>query len=191
MADRLYLSLWARGYSAMKMLRHFSTLLRHFPVSRLMPEMALRIYDTERVEPPSYERYYPDHNALDSLLDDCRERANISSGYEVELCWDLWQWSDGEWALRPVKALLNCHGPEFQSEQGESFLIEFGPEDHFLPQPQLPGNSLPMAQGNIQSLLKLVHDLDNALDLERRVLWSESGGNFAERLQTELQRTVQ
>jgi hypothetical protein len=52
---------------------------------------------------------------------------------------------------------------------------------NFLPQPELP-NHLRMAQSNIRSLLKLTHDLDDALGGERR-LWSESGENFAEKLQ--------
>jgi hypothetical protein len=171
------------------MARHFATAVRQFPFSRLMPEFALRVYDSERVEPPAFERYYQDANAIDTMLDDCRERAQPAAGYELEACWDLWRWNDGEWALRAVKILINCHGPEFQSEMGETFLLEFGGEETFLPQPHLPGNSLPMIQGNIRSLLKLVQDLESALRPVKRQLWSESGGNFAERLQAELLQT--
>jgi hypothetical protein len=39
-----------------------------------------------------------------------------------------------------------------------------------------------MIQSNIQSLLKLVHDLDDALPVETRRLWSESGDNFSDKL---------
>jgi hypothetical protein len=39
-----------------------------------------------------------------------------------------------------------------------------------------------MVQSNIKSLLKLVHDLDDALPVETRRLWSESGENFSEKL---------
>ena len=42
-------------------------------------------------------------------------------------------------------------------------------------------------QSNIKSLLKLVHDLDDALPVETRRLWSESGENFSEKLQQALQ----
>jgi len=31
-------------------------------------------------------------------------------------------------------------------------------------------------------MLKYVHAIDEALPIERRSLWTESGGNFAERL---------
>jgi hypothetical protein len=43
-----------------------------------------------------------------------------------------------------------------------------------------------MVRANIQSLLRLVHDMDDRLKVERRQLWSESGVNFAERLETTL-----
>ena len=39
-----------------------------------------------------------------------------------------------------------------------------------------------MIQFNIKSLLKLVHDLDDALPTETRLLWSESCENFSEKL---------
>ena len=43
-----------------------------------------------------------------------------------------------------------------------------------------------MVRSNIRSLLHLVHTLDDALAVDRRQLWSESGVNFAERLQSAL-----
>jgi hypothetical protein len=39
----------------------------------------------------------------------------------------------------------------------------------------------------VQSLLRLVHDLEEKLSVERRLLWSESGENFAEKLRESLQ----
>jgi hypothetical protein len=46
-------------------------------------------------------------------------------------------------------------------------------------------------QSNIKSLLKLVHDLDDALPVETRLLWSESGENFAEKLHQALTATAE
>jgi hypothetical protein len=43
-----------------------------------------------------------------------------------------------------------------------------------------------MTQSNIKSLLKLVHDLDDVLSVSKRRLWTESGENFAEKLQEAL-----
>ncbi len=63
--------------------------------------------------------------------------------------------------------------------------IEFGIDTHFLPQRDLPDNFY-MTQSNITSLLKLVHDLDDGLSVDKRLLWTESGENFAEKLQEAL-----
>jgi hypothetical protein len=40
-----------------------------------------------------------------------------------------------------------------------------------------------MTESNIKSMLRLVHELDSALPVARRKLETESGENFAERLQ--------
>ena len=113
-----------------------------------------------------------------------------------------------EWKLAPARVALCCFGPEFnQSPSRSGFAsvearrtsviafphpdedaaigcaleIEFGIDANFLPQPDLP-DSPRMIESNIKSLLKLVHDLDDALPVETRRLWSESGENFAEKL---------
>ena len=39
-----------------------------------------------------------------------------------------------------------------------------------------------MVQSNIKSLLKLVHDGDDGLPVEKRRLWTESGEDFSEKL---------
>ena len=72
-------------------------------------------------------------------------------------------------------------GPEDDGAIGCALEIEFGIDANFLPQPDLP-DSPRMIESNIKSLLKLVHDLDDALPVETRRLWSESGENFAEKL---------
>ena len=40
-----------------------------------------------------------------------------------------------------------------------------------------------MAQSNLRGLLRLAHELEGALPVEKRRLWSESGENFAARLE--------
>jgi hypothetical protein len=71
--------------------------------------------------------------------------------------------------------------PDEDAALGCALEIEFGIDANFLPQPDLP-DSPHMIESNIKSLLKLVHDLDDALPVETRRLWSESGENFAEKL---------
>src|SRR6202043_2829083 len=88
---------------------------------------------------------------------------------------------DGDWKLTPSRAALVCFGPGFEREDDTHLELEFGIDTTFLPQTELPGSLLNI-QSNIKSLLKLVHDLDDALPVETRRLWSESGQNFAEKL---------
>lgn len=199
MPDRLYLSCRVAGFSANNQLRHFATLLRKFPFSRLEPEFALRIYDTERVEPAVFERYYAGLEEFDTMMNDARTYAGAQLGFEVDAHWDLWQW-DTDWALRPTRVVLNCFGPEFDSPSGENFLVEFGLEDQFLP-PESGASATShqvshhrFVRENVQSLLKFVHDVDNAMAPELRRLWTDAGEdaegeNFAIRLQRALELT--
>jgi hypothetical protein len=131
---------------------------------------------------------------------------NADACYRLETWWDLWQF-DTDWKLAPARVALCCFGPEFNQSPasvpalhdpqrppvivfpypqddaaiGCALEIEFGIDANFLPQPDLP-DSPRLIESNIKSLLKLVHDLDDALPVETRRLWSESGENFAEKL---------
>lgn len=114
--------------------------------------------------------------------------------------------SGDEWKIAPARVALCCFGPDFQQSPsgqesppqverpsvivfpsgddvglGCALEVEFGLDANFLPQPDLP-DSPRLIESNIKSLLKLVHDLDDALPVETRRLWSESGENFAEKL---------
>lgn len=169
MSDRLFLSGWVPGFSANNQMRHFATLLRKFPFSRLEPEFALRVYDAERAEPALFERYYAGLEEFDTMMSDARSYTGAQLGYEIDAHWELWVW-DQDWALRPTRVLLNCFGPEFDSPSGENLLVEFGLEDQFLPPAGVPGTHHRFVRENIQSLLKFVHDVDNALALTKRRL---------------------
>ena len=187
--DRLYLSYWMRGWTEHNMLRHFATLLRKFPYSRLSPSMQLRIFEDELVEPPVFEHLYDGANEFDLMIEEAKQHQSPHFGYELEAQWDLWQLTKQEWTLAPVRVSLFCFGPAFGALNRDHLEVDFGLEGHFLPQPGVVGNSLPMVQSNIRSLLKLVHDLDGSLNGERRQLWSESGDNFAEKLESALALT--
>ena len=122
-----------------------------------------------------------------SVIASASEFQNADACYELESAWDLWT-LDQEWRLAPSRVLLTCSGPEFANETGENLRIDFGLDEQFLPS---RGEDLRMVRANIQSLLRLVHDLDETLGADRRQLWSESGGNFAERLGAELRHIEQ
>jgi hypothetical protein len=184
-SDRLYLSCWLRGFSESSMLRHFETLLALFPFSKLAARgPVLRVYAIELAEPPLLEREFahggPKPAMVESIVESAREFVDTDCCLEVEAGWDLWQWN-GEWKLAPAAVTLLCFGPGFESDADDHLRIEFGPDFHFLPLEGVEG-SLRMSRSNLLSLLHLVGDIERALPVERRRIWSESGANFAELL---------
>jgi hypothetical protein len=185
MADQLYLSYWLNGFTAQNMSRHYEKMLRLFPYSRLMfGASVFRIIPIAYSEPAIAEQALAMPDGIERVLTLMKEFHSADCSYRMETSWDLWQFEGSEWKIAPAKAALSCFGPEFQDSEAQ-LDVEFGIDALFLPQPGLP-NAAQMAQFNVKSLLKLVHDLDNALNVDRRRLWSESGENFSERLQTAL-----
>jgi hypothetical protein len=180
MSDRLYLSCWVRGFSESNMLKHFETLVGLFPYSKLaLRGPVLRVYALERVEPPVMEREFLPGPSAGEIASFAAEMARPDCAVEVEASWDLWQHDGEDWKLGPAPVTLVCSGPDFDNENGDNLRIEFGLDSRFLPIEGLQG-SVRMGQSNLRSLLHLVSQLETALPLEKRKLWSESGTNFAE-----------
>src|ERR1700733_587269 len=221
MADQLFLSYWLRNYSDSTMLRNYEKLLRLFPFSRLGQQPStFKIMAVDVSEPVVAEIPYAPPVPIDDVLAIAKDFQNADACYRLEAWWDLWQFtseqSNAEWKLAPVRVALCCFGPEFNQSPtahpgefdtqrtpviafpnssddaaiGCALEIEFGIDANFLPQPDLP-DSPRMIESNIKSLLKLVHDLDDALPVETRRLWSESGENFAEKLHQALTRVAE
>ena len=107
--------------------------------------------------------------------------------FSVESWWDLWQY-EGDWKLAPARVQLACFGPDFDNGterllgEQEDLRIDFGVDSRYLPRPDLTGSGR-MTESNIKSMLRLVHELDSTLPVAQRRLETESGENFAERLQ--------
>jgi hypothetical protein len=181
MSDRLYLSCRVQGFNDSNMLRHFGKMLAQFPYSKLAQRgSVLRVYALEHVEPPVVEREFAAGADASALVAIAREFARADCCVEVDAAWDLWQF-DGDWKLRPAAVTLSCFGPEFEQERDDHLRIDFGLDSRFLPNPGIEGWAR-MGQSNLRSLVHLVGEIEKALPLERRQLWSESGVNFAELL---------
>jgi hypothetical protein len=182
MADQLFLSYRLRGFTESSMLRYYERLLRAFPYSRLTQTgSTLRISAISWDEPPLMETPIESPPDIDRILEIVREFASNDCGVQLETKWDLWQFEE-DWSVQPARVVLSCFGPGFESEKNDHLRIDFGIDTLFLPQKELP-NHLFMAQSNIRSLLHLVGELDKALNAESRRLWTDSGENFAERIQ--------
>jgi hypothetical protein len=186
-SDRLYLSCWlrlsheTRGFDAASMLRHFIAMLEVFPFSKLARRgPLLRVYAIDYAEPPLLEREFAPGTPPEMIVEAAREFMHEDCTCQVETFWDLWQ-HDQEWKLEPAAITLACFGPGFENETKDHLRIEFGLDARFLPQPNIAGSAR-LVQSNIRSLLHLVGELKQSLNLERQQLWSESGVNFAELL---------
>jgi hypothetical protein len=185
MADQLYLSYWLRGFSEGNMLRKFERLLRTFPFSGASTAVTtLRIYAMEFAEPPLLEVSFPRPAGPEAIVEAAAQFQNADCAFLVGDAWDLWQRDNG-WQLSPAGVVLTCFGPQFQNEEGDHLRLELGLDSHFLPPPGQASAS-GKVRSNIRSLLRLSHDLDGALPVERRLLWTESGENFAEKLRQTL-----
>jgi hypothetical protein len=181
-ADLLYLSYWLRGFSEDNMLRRLGQALRLFPFSSASGGVTtMRIYAIEYAEPPLLETFYDVPPEIDAVMGAAAEFQSADCAYLAGGYWDLWQ-HDGGWRLAPAPVLLGCYGPQFDNEVGDQLRIELGLDSHFLPAPGLP-ESASKAQSNIRSVLRLAHDLDRALPVKKRRLWTESGEDFSARLQ--------
>ncbi len=185
MSDRLYLSCWLRGFSESSLPRHFETLLGLFPFSKLAARgPALRVYAIKMAEPPLLEREFasggPTAAMASAIVEEAREFVEADCCLEVEASWDLWQWN-GEWKLAPAAVTMLGFGPDFETDGEDHLRLEFGPDFRFLPINGVEG-SLRMGRSNLLSLLHLVGDIERALPIQRRRIWSESGANFAELL---------
>ena len=107
--------------------------------------------------------------------------------YQVESWWDLWQF-EADWELRPARVAIACFGPRFDNgtelglDEQEDLRIDFGVDIHYLPRADAEGGAR-LIESNIKSLLRLVHELELRLPVQKRRLETESGENFAERLQ--------
>jgi hypothetical protein len=179
MPDRLYVSCWLRNWNESNILRHYEKLLGLFPFSKLArrgPE--LRIYALEHIEPPQLERDFPPGNEPHVLIEAAAEFMHEDSLCETDTFWDLWQF-EKEWQLAPSGVILSCYGPGFDNEIGDHLRVDFGLETQFVPDPQIEGG-IRMGQSNLKSLVHFIHEIERALPLERRQLWSESGENPAE-----------
>jgi hypothetical protein len=181
MPDQLNLSLWVRRFDDETMLRHFEELLRVFPFSRLRAGIgALRIGAIDYAEPTLFEQAFTEAVEPGEVIELCRDFENADCIFAVDGWWELWRYEQ-EWQLKPAPVTLTCFGPEFDNELEDHLRITLGAELDFLPQPGAP-QAAQKTQSNLAGLVRLAREIGAALPVERRSLWSDSGENFAERL---------
>jgi hypothetical protein len=189
--DQLFLSIWLDRHAQANRLRYFRQLLSLFPFSqREQPQSTISVHAVDLTEPPLLEKAMNGPIDLAEIEPVFSEYQGDDIAFELESWWDLWQF-DGDWKLRPTRVSLSCFSRQFDNgtdrerTEQEDLRIDFGVDSTFLPSPDIPGSAR-LIESNVKSLLRLVHDFESALPTRSRVLATESGENFAERLQRTL-----
>lgn len=186
MSDRLTLSCWLRNFGPLSMIPQWEKLLGVFPFSKLSQRSTvLRVYAVNLSEPVIFERAYaPPFDPAEAVAIS-REFQHEDCAYQLECAWDLMELGEQDWQMGPVNVSLWCFGPEFDNDTTDHVRVEFGLEDTFLPSPD-DDASIRASHTNLRSLMRLVDQISTKLPVERKHLWSESGVNFAQKLQAAL-----
>ncbi len=147
MANRAYVSAWARDYSEETQLATFGRLLETVPLPeswRGFTSLIVRAVDA--AESPVREwdlRGLPVSAA--EIMELLREHSGGDMAYEVRAPWELWIFDveAGRWKRTPQVLEITCHGPDYDggiaAEQGH-FLIDIGFEHLFTGHAGLLGN---------------------------------------------------
>lgn len=185
MPDQVYLSLWIRNFQESNMLRHFDNLLHAFPFSKLRPGIAgVRVHAIEESEPAVFEQVFTGPVDPSDAVELSAEFQNRDCAFVVDGWWELWQPGEG-WTLAPSPVTLFCFAPDFENPEGDNLRIQLGPESLFLPDPDSE-ESIVRARSNLRSLVRLMKELRSALPVTRQHVWTESGADFAARLDAAL-----
>ena len=199
MAERFYLGLWLRDHDGSNMLSHFRVLLESFPYSQTHPRLrGVRVYPLSWTEHPVLEEDFAEEGAeLEHGLRLASDFLHDDYAYEAEAFWDLWIFQKnggpGAWKVAPRLVRLLCHGPGFEEgaqNQGD-LTVDFGLDTPFraAEEPSDPRARVvtidhrDRLKGNIEKLLEFVRVVNERLPVEKKLIWTESGENFAELIQ--------
>lgn len=188
MTDQLYLSIWLPDALRNRRTHYFEKLLPIVPFSqREQGQSTLTVQAVSVTEPPLLERPMNGPVGLAEVIEILRDFQGDDVSYRLESWWDLWIYSGDDWQIAPARVAIAAFGPDFDnggslavSEQ-EDLRVDFGVDTAFLPDAGLPGSGK-LIESNIKSLLHVVHEIEDAIPVEKRLLETESGENFAEKL---------
>ncbi len=194
MSDSLYLSLWFPSFDVADMLPHALGVMRYFPFSKQQPGITyLAVHPVSWKEPTVLEqRFRPGVSPEEAILL-ASDLLHEDYAYTFEAFWDLWKLNaDGPWTLQPSQVKFLVHGLQFDDEffqEAGHVEVDFGPDTAFLHEgvalsPQVEEH----VRANVQKLVEFVNQVEKNSAATARLLWSESGENFAQKLIARLQK---
>jgi hypothetical protein len=148
MANRAYVSFWARDRSAETLLDRLERFLGTFPVSsaprRGFTGLTIRVLSPAESPLVEHDLRGSVATAAD-VIALAREHDSADSSYEVEGHWDIWQRNleTGAWQKGPERVLLICNGRSYDdgvADTSGDFLADIGFEHLFTGHAGLLGN---------------------------------------------------
>ncbi len=195
--DQLFLSIWLDRSGRANRRRQFEKLLRLFPFSqRKQPQSTVSVLAVSSDEPPLLEKPMNGPIDIDEVIEMLADYQGGDLAYSLESWWDLWVFTNGDWSMAPTRVLLSCFELDFDNGTGvanqeqEDLRIDFGVDTHYLPDAEIIGSGK-LIESNVKSLLRFVHEADTELKVGKRQLQTESGENFAARLELALREVSQ
>jgi len=194
LADSLFLSLWFPSFEVEDMLPHALAVMRQFEFSAQQPGVTyVALHPVSWNEPTILEqRFNPGISAEEAVLV-ASDLLHEDYAYVFEAAWDLWRFDDEQkqWKLQPSQVRFVVHGEEFEDEayrQEGHVQIDFGFDSLFLQEEvQLTSEAERRLRANVQKLVDLTGKIETHSGASRRLLWSESGENLAQKLVARLQ----
>jgi len=193
--DSLYLSLWFPSFGLEDMLPRTLAVMRQFPFSSAQPGIGYAsIHPVSWSEPTILEqRFRPPVPAEQAVLL-AADLLHEDYAYLFDAAWDLWVPVDDrrQWSLEPRPAEFLVHGAEFDDgayAQKGNIEVDLGLDSPFLQEDvQLTSEAEIRVRANVQKLVEFTSKAEKASGASRRLLWSESEENFAQKLVARLQK---
>jgi hypothetical protein len=195
LADSLYLSLWYSSFEVEDMLPHAMTVMRQFEFSAQRPGITyLALHPVSWNEPTILERRFDPGIGPEPAVLTAADLLHEDYAYVFEAWWDLWTFSEGtkQWALQPSRIRFVVNGTEFEDEawrQEGHIQVDLGFDSLFLQEEvALTHESEERLRANVQKLVDFTTKVEKQSEANRRLLWSESDENLAQKLAARLQR---
>jgi hypothetical protein len=206
MADQLYLSLWYPNFRLDNLPSALISVQRQLALvggdKRITAATACPISWNES---PIYQRIYvndersqeDDASLPENAVREAMEQLHDDIAWEFDLRWPLWTPEvggglDPVWKQQPSTVRIVGFGPEFDDasyEQNGHIRVDFGLDSPFLlEEVELDEIATKRVQQNVEMLLAFTLSVEKNCGISSRLLWTESGEPFAQKLIERLQR---
>jgi hypothetical protein len=194
MPDPLYLSLWFPDFSGPAMLPHAMAVLAQFPFSTQQPGIAyFAVQPVSWNEATVLERRFSPGIAPEEAMTLAADLIHDDYAYIFEAYWDLWTLDETgrQWHRAPSLVKFIFQGEEFDDsaqEQTGQIQVDFGLDSAFLQENvELTDEAQMKVRENVSQLVEFTVKAEKNTRAPRRLLWSESEENLAQKLIARLQ----